>query len=121
MSLVGTVSHSPPYDGSSNDASDAAGRRTLQGYLHEKRHDKTAPCAPALFISPSACSAFATPACPPAQLNPSSGSMEMRASTLLVKSPDLTVPNRAKLSDHQDKRFDRDGILISARAEVGQH
>jgi hypothetical protein len=57
----------------------------------------------------------------PAQLNPSSGSMEMRASTLLVKSPDLTVPNRAKLSGQQDKRFDRDGILISARAEVGQH
>jgi hypothetical protein len=34
----------------------------------------------------------------------------------LVKSPDLTVPNRAKLSGHQDKRFKRDGILISARA-----
>jgi hypothetical protein len=39
-----------------------ARRRLLRGYKIEKRQHKPAPCAPALFISPPACSASVTPA-----------------------------------------------------------
>src|SRR5208282_723136 len=42
------------------------------------------------------------PACPTPLLNPSSGSMDMRALARLVKSPDLAVAIRATFSDHQE-------------------
>jgi len=37
-------------------------------------------------------------------LNPSGGSMEMRASNSVVKSPDLAVAIRATFSGHQEQR-----------------
>jgi hypothetical protein len=86
-----------------NNASPGARRRRFQGSEIEKRQNKLAPCAPALFIGPSARSASTTPARLPAPLlNPSGGSMDMRASNSVVKSPDLAVAIRATFSGHQE-------------------
>jgi hypothetical protein len=81
-----------------------ARRRRLQGCELEKRQNKTAPCAPALFIGPSAQPGISR--CPlrlpSPRHNPSSGSMDMRASIPVVKSPDLAVSICATFSGHQD-------------------
>jgi hypothetical protein len=51
---------------------------------------------------------------------PSSGSMDNARVYSVVKSPDLAVAIRATFSGHQVKII-KDGILTSARAEVGQY
>jgi hypothetical protein len=70
-----------------------ARRRRFQGCKIEKRQNKTAPCAPALFIGPSAQLGISRcpPACPHPQLNPSSSSMDNARVVPVAKSPDLAV------------------------------
>ena len=99
-----------------------ARRRLLRGYEIEKRQYKSAPCAPALFISPPACSASVTPATlPTPHINSSSGSMEMRALPLEAPNPPTFGPlQSARRLQAYDSNLQETGILISAQTESGQ-
>ena len=87
-----------PFGGALDSARDTARRRSHQGLRDKEHPNKLAPCAPALFISPSAKLRARVPPASP-DFNPSSGSMEMRAS---FSNPPRLQSRRAALSDQTD-------------------
>jgi hypothetical protein len=106
-----------------NNAGRGARRRRLQGCEIEKRQDKLAPCAPALFIGPSARSAShdARLPCPHHISNPKQrldGYARVELGRQIPRlgrfdSRDVFRPPRVAIS--------KDGFLTSARTVVGQH
>jgi hypothetical protein len=91
-----------PASRNANNSGRDARRRRVQGCDKEKRQYRPAPCAPALFIGPSARSASrAMPAQPARTTSQSKQRLDGYARVgSVVKSPDLAVAIRATFSGH---------------------
>ncbi len=104
-----------------NDAGRSARRRRLQGSEIEKRQNKLAPCAPALFIGPSARSASAMPARLPHHVSIQAAARWICARRLGGQIPRLGRCNPRDVFRPSTITINSAAILTSARAEVGQH
>src|ERR1700730_5079490 len=108
---------------SENSADDR--RRFLRGYEIKKRQYNPAPCAPALFISPPACSASVTPARLPTPHINSKQRLDgyARVAFEAPNPPGLALCNPRDVYRPMNATYCNlqvTGILISARTEVGQ-
>jgi hypothetical protein len=92
-----------------NNNSRGARRRRLQGCVFEKRQDKLAPCAPALFIGPSAQLGIlrCPPACPHPQHIPSSGSMDNARVDQVVNPPIWPLRSARRFQTIKIKKINR--------------